>query len=275
AIADNEDRDYHIRVLSKRLHRISKQITQEGRNQFRYILDCDIAEFAQSLHQRLEQHWEQTIGILQSESFLDLCEHYPRPEKRFIRADGAEDYVSSRIVFRAKDGRELGPEDYLQEFERFVKDNPAHIEALEILLNRPRDFDTGQLKALKEALETNPDNLVDKFTQKNLRRAYDKELADIISIIRHAATGSELLTAEQRVAKAMMKVKSDRVFTKEQEKWLALIRRHLTQNLLMEKGDIDEMPIFSQEGTSWGKLNMVFEGELETLIYEINAAIAA
>jgi type I restriction enzyme, R subunit len=275
AIADNEDRAYHIRVLSKRLHRIAKQITQEGRNQFRYILDCDIAEFAQTIHQRLEQHWEQTMGILQSEAFLDLCEKYPQPKKKFIRADGAEDYVSSRIVFRAKDGRELGPDDYLQEFERFVRDNPAHIEALEILLNRPRDFDTRQLAALKNALKINPDTLVDKFSEKNLRRAYYTELADIISIIRHAATGSELLTAEQRVAKAMMKVKSDRVFTEEQEKWLALIQRHLTQNLLMEKGDIDAMPIFSQEGTSWGKLNTVFEGDLDTLIHEINAAVAA
>jgi len=73
----------------------------------------------------------------------------------------------------------------------------------------------------------------------------------------------------------MMKVKSDRTFTQEQERWLELIRRHLTQNLLMEKGDIDSMPIFFQEGASWGKLNKVFEGELETLIHEINAAIAA
>jgi type I restriction enzyme, R subunit len=275
AIADNEDRDYHIRVLSKRLHRISKHITQEGRLQFNYILDCDIAEFARSLHQMLEQHWEQTITILQSEYFLDLCEHYPRPEKKFIRTDGAADYVSSRVVFRAKDGRELGPEDYLQEFERFVKENPEHIEALEILFKRPRDFDTGHLKALKASLETNPDNLVDKFSEKNLRRAYHKELADIISIIRHAAMGSELLTAEQRIAKAMMKVKSDRAFTREQERWLELIQRHLTQNLLIEKGDIDAMPIFFQEGASWEKLNKVFEGELETLIHEINAAVAA
>jgi len=275
AIADNEDRDYHIRVLSKRLHRISKNITQEGRLQFRYILDCDIAEFAQSLHQRLEQDWEQTMGILQSGAFLDLCENYPLPKKKFIRADGAEDYVRSRVVFRAKDGSELGPEDYLQEFEGFVKENPEHIEALEILLARPKDFDTGHLKALRAALATNPDFLVDKFTEKNLRRAYHKELADIISIIRHAATGSELLTPEQRVNKAMMKVKSDRAFTEEQQKWLGLIRRHLTQNLLMEKGDIDSMPIFFQEGASWGKLNRVFGGDLETVIHEINAAIAA
>jgi type I restriction enzyme, R subunit len=58
--------------------------------------------------------------------------------------------------------------------------------------------------------------------------------------------GSELLTAEQRVAKAMMKVKSDRAFTQEQERWLELIQRHLTQNLLIEKNDVDSLPIFTR-----------------------------
>ena len=275
AIADNEDREYNVRILSKRIHRISKHITQEGRVHFKYILDCDLAEFAQTFHRRLEEAWSETIKTLQSEAFLDLCENYPRPKKRFIRANGAEDYVVSKIIFRAKDGRELGPQDYLQEFEKFIQENPEQIEALEILLNRPQDFDTGQLKALREALATNPDFLLDKFTEKNLRRAYNKELADIISIIRHAAAGGELLTAEQRVNKAMMKVKSDRVFTDEQQKWLELIRRHLTENLLMEKEDVDSMPIFFQEGASWGKLNKEFGGELEAIIREINSTIAA
>ena len=73
----------------------------------------------------------------------------------------------------------------------------------------------------------------------------------------------------------MMKVKSDRAFTSEQEKWLKLIRRHLIQNLLMEKDDVDSLPIFTREGASWGKLNKVFEGELGAIIHEINLAIAA
>jgi type I restriction enzyme R subunit len=88
-------------------------------------------------------------------------------------------------------------------------------------------------------------------------------LADIISLIRHAAAGGELLTAEQRVNKAMMKVKSDRAFTEEQEKWLELIRMHLTENLIMEKDDIDFLPIFTREGVYRGKLDRVFGGELE------------
>ena len=55
-----------------------------------------------------------------------------------------------RVIFRAKDGKELGPQDYLKEFERFVKENPEHIEALEILLKRPKDFDASQLKDLRD-----------------------------------------------------------------------------------------------------------------------------
>lgn len=275
AIANNEDRAYNLRVLSKRLHRISRLVTQEGRLQFNYMLGCDIADFAATLSTRLDKEWAKTIGTLQSETFLDLCENYPRPKKTFIRANGAEDYVSSKIIFRAKDGRELGPEDYLKEFEKFVKENPEHIEALEILLSRPKNFNTDQLKTLREALSTKPDSLLDKFSEKNLRRAYNKELADIISIIRHAAMGGELLTTEQRVNKALMKVRSGRRFTEDQEKWLELIRKHLVRNLLLEKEDLDSMPIFTREGASWAKLNKVFGGELETLISEINTAVAA
>jgi type I restriction enzyme R subunit len=80
---------------------------------------------------------------------------------------------------------------------------------------------------------------------------------------------------EQRVNKALMKVKSDRPFTEEQNEWLELIRRHLIENLLMEKEDVETLPIFTREGISWAKLNKAFDGKLETIIHEINEAIAA
>jgi len=43
----------------------------------------------------------------------------------------------------------------------------------------------------------------------------------------------------------------------------------------MEKEDIETLPIFAREGASWGKLNKIFSGQLETIIDEINEAIAA
>jgi len=61
----------------------------------------------------------------------------------------------------------------------------------------------------------------------------------------------------------------------DQEKWLALIRRHLIENLLLEREDFDYLPIFTRKGASWDRLNKVFDGQLQTIIYEINQAIAA
>jgi Type I site-specific restriction-modification system, R (restriction) subunit and related helicases len=52
AIADNQSRAYNIKVLSKRLQRISKNITQESRNEFNYILGEDIADFAMTLEDK-------------------------------------------------------------------------------------------------------------------------------------------------------------------------------------------------------------------------------
>lgn len=91
-----------------------------------------------------------------------------------------------------------------------------------LLLTKDSFYKPEIYKALKETLEIQPNDLLVKFTEKNLRRVYNKGLADIISIIRHAAQGGELLTTEQRVNKALMKVKSDRAFTKEHGKRDAL-----------------------------------------------------
>lgn len=273
AIANNQDRAYNIRALSKRLQRISKNITQESRNQFNHILSMDIANFAEKLEQLLAKDWQETIKILQGEAFLNLCENYERPKRTFIVAESAEDIVTSEVIFRAADGRELKPLDYLQLFEKFVKENPEHINALEILLNRPRDFHTEELKKLKDVLSIKPDELVDKFSERNLRKAYHKELADIISIIRHAAKGEDFLTAETRIDKALAKVKAHRKFTQEQEKWLELIRRHLIANLLIEKDDIDTLPIFTRQGINYTSLNKAFNGELEQILTEINEAV--
>jgi type I restriction enzyme R subunit len=115
--------------------------------------------------------------------------------------------------------------------------------------------------------------MLDKFNERNLRRAYNKELADIVSIIRHAAKDDELLTVETRVDRALSRVKAKHKFSDAQEKWLELIRRHLVANLLIEKDDIDSLPIFTRQGMNYTKLNRIFEGKLDELLREINEAV--
>lgn len=273
AIADNQNRAYNIKVLSKRLQRISKNITQESRNEFNYILGEDIADFARTLEDKLSKNWAGTIKILQSEALLHICENYQRPQREFVIAETAEDIVTSEVIFRAADGKELKPADYLKMFEEFVRKNPEHIDAIDILLNKPKNFHTDELKVLREKLATKPDTLIDKFNERNLRRAYNKELADIVSIIRHAAKNDELLTVETRVDRALAKVKAKHQFTEAQEKWLEHIQHHLVANLLIEKDDIDTLPIFTRQGMSYAKLNLVFDGKLGELLKEINEAV--
>ena len=272
-IANNQDREYNINVVSKRLLRIAKNITSESRRQFTAILKMDIADFATGLKQSLDRDWAGTMTILQGKTFLDLCENYERPKRTYIEAVGAVDNVTSRLLFRAVDGGKLKPEDYIQMFEQYVRENPEHIQALEILLNRPKDFHTDELKGLRQKLEMTPLYMTDKFSESNLRRAYNKELADIISIIKHAAKGEEFLTAETRVQKAFEKVKGGRHFTGDQEKWLDLIKTHMVANLLLEKDDFDFSPIFARSGLDYNKLNRVFDGDLEKIINELNEAV--
>jgi type I restriction enzyme R subunit len=270
AIHNNRDRDYNLRVLMKRLLRISRSVSSEGRTQFAALLSGeDLSDFARSLPQRLEQNWSETMSLLRNGVLLDYLENYPRAPRTFIVAEGVEDLVVSEFLFKTADGQELKPEDYLIAFERFVKENPDRIEAIRILLNRPAEFRTEHLRELRAKLAARPE----RFTEPNLRRAYHNNLADIISIVRHAALREPLLAAQERVGRAMARVRAGRTFTPEQEGWLELIQAHLAENLVIEKADFSTIP-FSRRG-AWGRANEAFEGRLEELLNQINEAMAA
>ena len=94
-------------------------------------------------------------------------------------------------------------------------------------------------------------------------------------MVKHAARAEEpIYSAEERVGRALQKVTADKTFTEEQMIWLGYIREHLIENLTIDLADFDYIPAFERHG---GKAiaNKVFNNRLETLIAEINYAIAA
>jgi type I restriction enzyme R subunit len=145
-----------------------------------------------------------------------------------------------------------------------------------ILLDRPRDWSATALRELRDKLKTNPL----RFTEENLQRAhavrYRKPLADIISMVKHAANEqAPILTATERVDRAFARITSGHTFTPEQTKWLDRIRDHLRQNLSIERDDFELMPIFADAG-GWGAIRRAFgDTKLDALIHELNEAIAA
>jgi type I restriction enzyme R subunit len=274
---DNRDREYNVGCLVKRLQRIDKAMAGEAREDFKvFVADGDLAKFARELPQALRKDFVGAMKLLQDTTFQALLVDYKRPPRTFIRAYEQRDEVSSMMVLRDVAGREYKPEDYLVAFARFVRENPEHVEAVRILLDRPRDWSASALRELRDKLRTNPL----RFTEENLQRAhaiqYRKPLADIISMVKHAANEEALLlTAAERVEKAFTKITTAQTFTPEQTKWLDRIRDHVRQNLSIEREDFELMPVLADAG-GWGAIRRAFgDVRLDALIQELNEAIAA
>ena len=272
-IYQNVDRAYYTKVLTRRLRRIDRTMSGQAREQFAaFIPEGDMGRFAAELPERLQDAFMGTMEILRNNTFQDLLVNYPRAKRTFLVAYEADDTVSSETVFQSG-GTYQKPEDYLDAFAQFVRDNPEQVEAIRILLERPRQWRTDALDELRKTLRRN------RFDEKDLQRAhqlvYNKALADIISMVKHSANETQpLLTAEERVDRAMVRVTAGRIFTDEQQQWLDLIREHMIVNLAIELPHFDMAPIFERKG-GLNKARTLFDADLERLIADLNYEVAA
>ena len=96
------------------------------------------------------------MTLLRNEEFQDLLVNYTRCKRVFLRAVEHEDTVSSEYLIRDGKGNEYKPDDYLVAFTRFVEENTEKVDAIGILLDHPRDWNTSALSELKDKLATAP-----------------------------------------------------------------------------------------------------------------------
>ena len=272
-IYQNIDRDYFVKTLVKRLRRIERTMSGDAREEFaRYIPDGDIGKFAGELAEKIKTDFTNTMNLLRDKNFQDLLVNYKRAKRAFLVGYEVEDDVSSEVMI-LRGGEYQKPEDYLDSFARFVRENPEHIEAIQILLERPKEWKINVLDELRKKLRLN------EFPEEKLQNAHklvhNKALADIISMVKHAAKEEEpICTAEERVDQAMKRIATEKSFNEEQMKWLGYIREHLIKNLTIGMEDFEYAPVFERHGGK-GKADKVFNNELEFMISEINYEIAA
>jgi type I restriction enzyme R subunit len=273
----NRDRDYNVGCLVKRLQRVDKSMSGDGREMFaRYVPNGDLAAFARALPGTLRANFVGTMDLLRGAGFQELLVNYPKPERTFVRAYESVDTVSSVFLLRDVAGEGYKPDDYLQAFSRFVAENPDHIDAVRILLDRPRSWNPRALDELRAKLRQSRY----RFTEENLRRAheaaYKKPLVDVISMVKHAVDAqAPLLTASERVERAFAAVTAGKSFTPAEELWLGRIREHLRENLSIDRDDFEAIPILADAG-GLNVVRRVFgDARLDTLLHEFNEAIAA
>lgn len=270
-IWQNIDRNYHVNILIKRLRRIEKDMSGNARIEFaKWIPEGDIGKFTAGLSAALRDDFAATMKLLRDPKFQELLQNYERAKTTRWVAYETKDEVESAVI------EDYGPyetsQDYLEAFTLFVKENRDKVDALGILLNHPRDWQPKALSELRNTLAQND------FDVNRLQKAHEKTrhkaLADIISMVKHAAhQQDELLTARERVDRAMTKVMASRTFAEEQQQWLGRIAEHLVKNLTLDEEDFDIMPVFTQAG-GISKARLIFKTELKPLIEQINLQIA-
>jgi type I restriction enzyme, R subunit len=165
------------------------------------------------------------------------------------------------------------PEDYLESFSQFIKENMNLIPALTIVCTRPSELTREELRKLR--LELDRKGYSENSLQSAWREAKSEDIAaDIISFIRKQALGDPLISHEERIRNAMGKIYSMKPWTNVQKQWLERIEKQLLKESVLDPNPVNAFNVepFKSKG-GYKKLNIVFNGELDNLVQKINHSL--
>jgi type I restriction enzyme R subunit len=168
-------------------------------------------------------------------------------------------------------GDGVKPEDYLDGFSTFLRENINKIPALMVVAGQPRNLTRQELKGLKLALDAAG------YTEKGLQVAWRETkgediAAGIIGFVRQAALGDALIPYGERVDRAIRNILTGRNWTPVQRKWLERIGKQLKAETIVDREALDGGE-FKQQAGGFKGINKIFNGELEGILTEINGKI--
>ncbi len=203
--------------------------------------------------------------LLAHRDLFELLQRERTEEKRPVVISDAEDELLSHTRGYGSGSR---PEDYLDAFSEYVRSNMNEIAALRIVCTRPKDLTRESLKNLRLILDR------EGFTVQQLNTAIsevtnEEIAADIISLIRRYAIGSELISHEARIRRAVDKLRRAHRFTKQELNWLARMEKYLMEESVLNVSVFDEDSRFKSVG-GFARLNKVFQNQLESVVLELN-----
>ncbi|PSJ55949.1 type I restriction-modification system endonuclease [Pseudaminobacter soli (ex Li et al. 2025)] len=162
------------------------------------------------------------------------------------------------------------PEDFLNAFSRFVRENVNKIAALKLVVQRPQELTRSELRKLRLELDAAG------FTDSKIRRAWadaknEEIAASIIGFIRQAAIGDPLVPYRDRVRHAVQTILHQRDWTEVQHKWINRIGSQLELEIVVDRAAFDAEPFAAQGG--WSRIDRAFNGKLEQVVRDINEQI--
>jgi len=170
------------------------------------------------------------------------------------------------FVLREQSYGEYGrPEDYLDSFTRFIREQLNQSAALAVVVQRPKDLTREQLKEVRLLLDEH--GYSEAKLQSAWRNQTNNEIAaSIIGYIRQAALGEALLPFEQRVGNAMQRIYGMLAWTPVQRKWLERLAKQLSHEVVIDRATVNQ--VFSGDGGA-KQLDKVLGGKLEPVLVQL------
>lgn len=138
---------------------------------------------------------------------------------------------------------------------------------MNIVCTRPKELTRETLKSLRLELDRH------EFTEVQLNTAW-KELsnediaADIITFIRRLSLGSPLISHEERIKNAVIKLKRKHHFSKMELDWLNRIEKQMLNDSILNK-ETFESGAFQTKG-GFKVIDKIFGNKLNEIIEEVN-----
>lgn len=262
-IADNEDeKEAAVKKFIAKLQRSKKLIKDDEKLVFKsFCGNKTPEEFIKELKSGSTDSAVKTI--IRSNSLIEYLDEKNTQDEIIIVADKKDKVVSHERGY----GKGKKPEDYISEFKKYIEENKNLIPALEVVCTRPQELTKGTLKQLKAVLDNNG------FNEEYLKTAYkdlnhEEIVADIIAFIRQQALGSPLESNEERIKRAVARIKKEYYFTKPQENWLNRIEKVMLKEVVIDKETFNTGS-FKTQGGGFTRLNTIFSGNLEEIVTKI------
>lgn len=166
-------------------------------------------------------------------------------------------------------GNNQKPEDYLDSFNAFIKEQVNQSAALSAVASKPRELTRAQLKEIRLLLDQHG------FTEAKLESAWRNSTnqdiaASIIGHIRRAAIGEALIPFDQRVDRAMEKIFTLHSWTTPQRKWLQRLARQLKYEVIIDDAFVNQA--FAEYG-GVKQLNKLLDDQLNSVLDQLSQAL--
>ena len=254
-----------VAQIIAKLQRVKRRLTKEEVNEFKDLAaGLTVEGFIQKIESLPAAEARNTL--LMEASLLEMLDDkHGHGGYTKVISDKQDKFLIRERGFGKNEQR---PEDYIEAFEDFVKNNVNEIAALNIICTRPKELTRETLKSLRIALAQNG------FTTQQLNTAVseitsEEITADIISLVRRYAIGSPLVSHQARIRRAVDKLKKAHNFSRVELNWLSRIESYLLNESVMNVKVFDEDERFKTNG-GYKRLNQVFRNNLEGIITELN-----